>query len=241
MTLRVPLKIIVALLATITLFSCNNDKDEPFEVLGDVYYINQIIDGEMQTGVAYYAFANKSIASATATPPGGETVELSKSLSYWFTWFREPEIEEYTVGYPPDGTYNFEVTSEEGDVVQRSDELEIDTLDIPVITEITYNSNQLGYDITWNKIEKANAFAVKIKNTDGDFIYSSYTLSGHTTNYTVLESGSGQWVENPVDGETYTFQIQAIRFDNDADETNYIYNFEEISIGETEVVWGIQQ
>jgi len=233
------LRVIIVLSAVPAIISCNKGEDEAFVVISDVYYINQIIDNEVQTGVAYYAFGNKAITSASVTLPGGGTVELQSNQTFWYTWFKEPDIEEYTTGYPSEGTYDFEITSEAGDVMQSSDELEIDSLEIPVIDSIEYNSNLPGYKVTWNEIEKAHGFVVKIKNSDGNFIFSGYTVSGDTNSYDVIEGGAGQWVENPVDGETYTFQIQALRFDNDANQSNYIYNFEEVSIGETNVVWGM--
>lgn len=220
--------------------SCNKNNEEAFEVFSDVYYINKIVDNEVRTAVVYYVFGNKEITSATATPPGGGTVELVKSQSLWFTWFKEPEIEEFTLGYPTEGTYNFEITSVEGEVLHSSDEMNIDTLAVPVIAGIEYNSSKLGYNVTWEEIENAHAFRVNVKNSEGKFIFSSsmfYDETEPVTSYEVLEE-SENWIESPLDGQTYSFQIQAIRFDSDANQYNYIYNFEEISIGETEVVWG---
>ena len=80
------LRIIIVLSAVPAIISCNKDGDEAFEVLSDVYYINQIIDNEVQTGVAYYAFGNKAITSATATLPGGGTVCLLRSVLGWLRW-----------------------------------------------------------------------------------------------------------------------------------------------------------
>jgi hypothetical protein len=237
MKLQAVFKFIFVLATGALIVSCN-DKEEAFDVLGDVYYITRIIDGEVQTGLAIYVFGNKSITSAKVMPPGGGTITLTENQGFGLSWYKEPEIEEYSQEYPPEGTYNFEITSEDGEVLQSSDILEIDSLEIPEFTALDYNTNIAGYNVTWDEIEKAHAFIVKLKNSDGDFIFSGYTVSGETTSYNIIEGGSGQWGENPVDGETYTFQIQAFRFDNDADQSDYIYNYEEISIGETDVVWG---
>jgi hypothetical protein len=63
------------------------------------------------------------------------------------------------------------------------------------------------------------------------YSYNKYTITG--------TSNSGFWNTPAVNGESYLLQVNAFSYDAEANQTNYIYNVSEISIGESQIEWGV--
>jgi len=230
---------IIALFAGNVFVSCNNDTEEPFQVLADAYYVNQFEQGEVRTAISYYAYANKHIASATVSTPSGETVTLEDELGYSTTWLKEPELTDFSTDIPDEGTYQFTVMSQDGVELVKNDVLENVDLGIPEMDTITYNATNFGYNVTWAELENTDAYMIRVLKEDRQIIFSGYTVGDDVLEYDIVQgNNTGTWEESPQSGETYIFQLSAYVFDDDADNSNYAYNLEEISIGEAEVVWG---
>lgn len=229
---------IILLAAPLMMTSCNDDEPEAFEALADVYYISQMSDGELQYGTYYYAYGNGPINSVTVTLPGGDEVELDESFNTGTTWANEPDSADFSSDLPEEGNFLFNVVSENGESLQVTEMLEVDSLAIPAFTKTEYGDNTFGYSLEWNDVEGADAYLVRIIDEDGEIIYNSYTINGDVNEYEMLQETTGYWDESPSANETYTFQILAYSFDDDADASNYVYNIQQISMGETTIVWG---
>ena len=222
-----------------TFFSCNKDNEEPFQVFADVYYINRVIQGEVQTAISYYAHANNHIASATAETPDGETITLEDQLGFSTTWMKDPELSDYSIVVPDEGTYKFTVTSQDGVELVKNDVLKNVDLGIPEFDTITYSAVNYGYNVTWNEVENTDAYIVRVLNENGLIIFTGYTVGDDVFEYQVIPGiNTGTWTETPQIEEMYILQISAYVFDNDSDNSNYTYNLEEISFSETEIIWG---
>ncbi|HKJ80254.1 MAG TPA: hypothetical protein VKA10_11995 [Prolixibacteraceae bacterium] len=229
---------ITLLAVAISISSCNDNEQVIFEADADVYWLSKMNDGEIQHGVYYFAYGNNPINTVTVTLPGGEEIDLDKSFNAATTWANEPDSVDFKGEFPEAGSYLFNVVSESGETVQVSEMLEIDSLEIPVFTQVEYNDTILGYNLEWDDVEGAEAYLVKLINEDGVIVYNSYAVNGDVNAYNILQGGSGYWDESPSANETYVLQILAYLFDDDADNSNYVYNVQQISMGETTIVWG---
>lgn len=228
---------ILLALAVVTT-SCNDDEEEAFEALADVYYINKMADGEMLHGVYYYAYGNKAIESVNVTTPGGESFVLEQSFNLGTTLASEPDSADYTATLPEEGNYLFDITGKNGEVTQVNEMLELSLLPIPEFTQISYNSFNYGYDVEWDDVEAADAYLVRILDEEGNAVFNSYTVNEDVNEYEIVQSANGYWDKTPHDNQVYYFQILAYTFDEGADNSNFVYNIEQISLGETQVVWG---
>ena len=103
--------------AGISVVSCN-DVEEKLEVLTDVYVINKEFDGEVKSATSYFAYANKSLMSATvAIPNNGGNVELETQAGSNFNLAKEPADSDFTTNAPVEGSYVFTVKDMDGETL----------------------------------------------------------------------------------------------------------------------------
>lgn len=229
---------LIAIILMFGIISCSEDEEPtPFIAVGDVYYMNKEIDGKKQTAIVYYAFGDKAIASATATSPSGASVSLDESKNSSFTVFNEPKNEDFNENYPEDGTYIFEIVSNEGNQLQSSDLLQIKNLEIPEITEIRYEDLDSSYEIEWNLVNKANGYLIKLFDELGELVFTSDELGSGASSFTLIQDYEGTWEKDIVFGNTYTVLLHAFVYDSDANGNNNLYNIEEVSLTDEDFVW----
>lgn len=229
---------LVILTLGLSFTSCNKEEEEkPFDALGDAFYIHQVIDGEVKTAVAFYAYANNFVSSASVTHPGGTTTSLQNGLNLSYTWLKEPETSDFTTEYPQDGSYQFEITSEKGETLQAVDLLEIDSLGMPEFNKTEYDDESFSYEVEWNETVNADAYLVKVLTDQQQVVFVGFLIDNSATKY-IISQNTGSWDQSPVTDETYTLQLLAYSFEESVEEANYTYHIQEISIKEQEVVWG---
>lgn len=235
---------LIGLVLLFGVISCTKEEEgTPFEAVGDVYYVNKIIENEKVTALAFYAFGNKAITSAIVSLPGGGTISLDESLGSLFTVFNEPGESDFSVNYPAEGNYLFDLISSDGDKLQSSDLLKIENLDIPEITEIRYENIDFSYDIEWESVENADAYLLKMLDSEGTIVFTSNTIESGLSSSTLIENDIGIWEKEVVLGNIYTLQLFAFIYDAEADATeagtatSQMFNLQEISIRETDFIW----
>jgi hypothetical protein len=222
------------------LSSCNDDSnDSTFEVFADTYIVKKLMDDEVKTAVAFYAYANADIASVTVTPPidGGETIELSRSPESSSTFFKEPDASEFKTELPTPGTYQFDVKSTRGENLLKEDLLEAPGLDIPVIDSTSYQPESLSLQVNWQSVQGAEGYVVKLLNSEGLTIFISFAIVPTAEEF-VIHSASGNWETQASPGDSLTLRVQAFAYDSDATNEINIYNIGEIAVGEQEIIWG---
>ena len=223
-------------------FSCNDEEEEKaLELDVDAYIVKRKVDDETKYANAYFAYGTKGIESATVTPPAGAggSVELAASASSISVFFREPVMEDFTPMSPAQGNYVFDVESREGEVLQQSDMLEGEKLEIPEITEVTYQSNIETMTVEWGSETNADGFVVKLLDQNNNVVFISYTLIASAEEYDINQI-SGNWDGIAYLGEDYTLQVQAFAVESTATEDNGLYNINEVAIAERTVTWGPQ-
>jgi len=225
--------------AGIAAVSCN-DVEEKLEVLTDVYVINKDFDGEVKSATAYYAYANKSLMSATvAIPNDGGNIELEAQAGSNFNFGKEPENSDFTSTAPVEGSYAFTVKDMDGETQVVTDALSYDGLAVPQFSKINFTGSPITLETEWNAVPETDGYFIKMYNTSGKLIFSGYSVASNVLKYTVTTStSSGYWSEAAVEGQTYLLQINAFTNDAEANSTNAAYNIQEISVGESQITWG---
>ncbi len=227
------------ILTGFSVVSCN-DTEEKLEVLTDVYAINKEFDGEVKSATAYYAYANKNLMSATvAQPNSGGNVELESQPGSIFNLGKEPSDSDFKTTAPIEGSYVFTVKDMDGETQVVTDVLSYDGLAIPQFTKINFSGSPFTLDTEWDAIPETDGYFIKMYNTSGKLIFSGYSVASNILKYTISSStNAGYWSETAVDGQTYLLQINAFTNDLEANNSNSAYNVQEISVGETEIIWG---
>lgn len=225
-------------------FSCTDEEEDTlFEAVGDAYYFNKIVDNEKVTALASYAYGNKAIIDAVVSLPDGGTAILDGSLENSYTVFDELNENDFDTVYPEEGTYLFELVSKDEDNLQSSDVLLIEDLEIPEITEIRYESNDFSYDVEWNSIDNADAYLLKMFDSEDQIVFTSNLIDSGESAYTLINGELGAWETEIVIGNTYTVQLFAFIYDGEADPattgtaTSPMFNIQEMSVYETDFIW----
>jgi len=228
------------LIAGFTINSCN-DFDEELEVLTDVYVINKKFDSEVRSANAYYVYANKTLSEATVTiPNNGGVIQLESLTGSIYTFAKEPVDSDYKTTAPIEGSYVFNIQGSNGETMQVPDLLDYGNLGIPQFTKIKFSGTPVIMELEWNLVTGADGYVVKMFDLEGNLVFNGYSIDDNFNKYTVTgSSNSGYWSQSAVDGRSYMLQLNAFSYDAEANQTNYIYNVSEISIGESQIEWGV--
>jgi hypothetical protein len=231
---------LLALLTASALVSCN-DSEEKLEVLTDVYAVNKKFGTEVKSATAYFAYANQNILSAEVTlPNNGGKVELESFPGSIYTLAKEPKDTDFKTTAPDEGSYAFTIKGGNGEILQIPDILSYDGLSIPQFTKVKFSGSPTVLEIEWINITDADGYVIKIFDLSGNLVFNGYTIKSGVNKYNITETSvSGYWSKTPTTGESYLLQLNAFSNEPDASDSNYIYNISEISIGETQIKWGV--
>jgi len=230
---------VLALLTGAAVVSCN-ESEEQLDVLTDVYVVNKKFGTEVKSANTYFAFASQSMLKATVSiPDNAGVVELESYSGATFTMAKEPNNTDYKTTAPVEGTYVFTVQGYNGEMLQVPDILSYEGLEIPEFTKTTF-STPLILELEWKDVTGADGYVVKMFDTSGKLVFNGYGVKGDVNKYSVTSSSnSGYWSTTAVDGQSYLLQLSAFSYDADANASNATYNISEISLGETQIKWGV--
>lgn len=235
-TIQIIRKMLFLFAASAILVSCDDDDATvEFDVIGDVFTVNKMINDEMNYATVYFAYANQPMSSAEVMTPDGNTIQLTAADAQKYTFAKEPTNSEYSTTPPSLGTYNFTVVNESIEHT-ITDITNSNTLQLPTITNMEFNDVTQALMVSWDSLDGADSYLVQLYNESGVAIYIGPLLSNESTGYT-LDSGSGTWGETPTSGETYKVELRAFRYESSATNADYVYNIEEISITEEDIIW----
>ena len=239
-TSRIFRTILMVLLAGTAFVSCN-DFEEELEVLTDIYLINKKFDGEVRSANAYFAYANQTVLGVTVTlPNNGGVVELENYTGSIYTFAKEPADSDYKTTAPVEGSYAFSIQGGDGETLQVPDVLSYDELDIPEFTKVKFSGTPATLELEWADIPDADGYVIKMFDLDDKLIFNGYSVKGDVNKYSVTSSSnSGYWSKAAENGETYRLQLNAFSYDAEGNSSNYAYNISEISLGETQIEWGV--
>lgn len=230
-------KLLVMFLGIGILFSCDDDPNvAPFDVIGDVYITKKMINEEVKFANSYYAYGNQAITMAQVTTPDGTEIQLRAIGSDGYTFGKTATETDFTIDIPDEGNYMFDVIHEEIQH-QTVDLLVFNNLDFTVISSTDLANERLS--VEWEENPDAEVYMLRLISQEGEIIFTSPTLPSQANRYEIeTNTGSGSWAAGyPNNGDMYTLEMHAFIFDEEATETDYTFNIQEVSISEEEVTW----
>ncbi len=221
--------------------ACNDDGDDSFDAISDVIFVHKVIDNTTVTGVAYYAYGNKTLSSASVTlPDGGGTIDLEAYASSSYTFLKEPEDSDFSSEEPSEGTYTFNIKSSSGDTLKVSDTQDLYGLSFAQIDSSNFDTENNWLYIGWGDVSGADSYSVKLLDASGNIVFNGYTIGSANSYYIITTSANydvGEWESNPVKGTTYTLRIQSTKYDSGYTSSDYIYNVQEASYSDSAIEW----
>ena len=227
----------ILLVSVATLVSCNDDTEyvlPPLQGKGDVF-VRCIKDGdEIKYAPVLYAMSNYYIDTAIVAGPGANGSDYQLS-GYWGdkSVFRSvPENEDFTTSDITNGIYEFEIVSGL-DTLDVEDKLLDSRIDPMEITDLSYEQNTHEFDITWNEIENADVYVVKIMDgIDGRYLYVSDRLSKTEHEFSQYSRGWSNFEKTA--GKTYVLGVFAYEFEDKDEQSGSDLNSESVEYREIE-------
>jgi len=236
---RIFVKLVVVLFIIGLAGSCADD-DFVADADGDAFIVSRITgqgaEADTVFGLALHAFGNKDFSKAEATAPGGTKIQLQPYNGYAYDYYYEADEEQFSETLPETGSYSFAFSYRTGESSSATDELSEDVLYPARITKCEYNATNLGVDLAWEALADAQYYVIFMEDADGDVVYVSERLGESVVSYTISESAKGLWTgdSGPSTGTSYTFVINAYRYENGVVDLN----IQAKSIATATSVWG---
>lgn len=219
-------------------FACNDDDDgsAPFDIIGDVIVIKKLVDDESVYANSYIAYGNQPMSLAQVTTPSGEEIMLSPAGADQYTYAQSPGFDDYVpVEEIEMGNYMFDVINE--DIPHQDvDLLVFEDIDYTTITLFETEVDMLT--VEWDQNSMADAYMLRLVDDAGSVIFMSQLLGTQVERFVIDPNDpQGTWAQSPIAGQDYTFELLAYLFEEDATDSDYSFNVQEISITEEMVTW----
>src|SRR5690554_5331182 len=142
------------------------DEETDFEVFADVYVIAKKVNGQPGEAVAMYAMGNKRLNAAQVTTPGNgdNIVQLEPDEATPQNYIYDPEEQDFLSGQPVYGEYIFEVEGPGNERIEKNDFLQSVNLQIPEITDTSFNTNTRSLSVQWNVVPNADGLVLTLFN-----------------------------------------------------------------------------
>lgn len=213
-----------SLMALSGLNSCNDDNETPdFAAVSDVYMQKITVDDQEKYAPVFYVYANRNLKEVSVIAPGEEektyTLEKNGENSNLFVW--NPTDEDFTTEKTEEGDYTFTITSSKDELLQGIDKLTEDEIDAIKIDKFDYEASTHSFDISWNEIEDAKVYVVKIiTKEDKDQLYISTGLDENSLEFDEQTYGWSQNIEVP-EGTECILEVYAYHFEDQKNPSWY--------------------
>lgn len=211
-------KLFLALAISVGVFSsCDSDSTKvEFDGAGDIYLRCQKVEGVTQYAPVFFAYSNMYMSSATVAHSDADSpvINLEKEGNNAIIFSSLPTALDYSTTDIKNGTYNFTLTSTDGEVLNVTDKL-LELRIAPVeISKFAYNEEEHKLDIEWGTVENRDIYHVKISTEiDGTIVYRSARLNNNSL---IITPESDGWYKNYTmkSGTTYTVSVSAYKFED---------------------------
>lgn len=231
-------KIVLIAIFGSTLFSCDTNEYTPpeFDGMTDIF-VRCIKNGEeLQYAPVIYAYSNEPLLNAEAFEP--EATQPTYQLAEYFEgkrFFRiVPTAEDFSATDLVNGIYEVKITSENNETLTLKDKLLESRIDPMVITEFSYKKDFHEFDVSWEKLDDADVYVVKLtEGIDGKVLYVSERIYKTQHNFSLNSMGWTNFVKTA--GTTYVLTVSAYEFETSTATSGYDINSEAVEY--REIVW----
>ncbi len=229
-------KVLIFALIITGFISCNDDESTPAELKGDVYLVTRLQNDDLVFAMSYYVYGQQGMSMAKVTSPEGEVIELEAISSKKNIYAIEPSLQDFTSEPGAKGNYVFDVMHEDISY-QTTDEVTYDIIDIPLIDTTYFDDFNQALSVEWTPDGTAQNYKIVMTELDGELVFTSRLLGGAVPQYIIQES-EGSWFKYVEVGKEYMVELQSILYEPIANNEDYLYNVQEVSIGTQVANWG---
>lgn len=223
------------------LVSCEKE-DIALDATADSFIIVKTVETdegpEYRYGLALHVFANKPMRTVTAGPENDAAVSypLEAYGGYAYDFYTQTADDKFSASLPYVGNYLFAVSAQTGETASLSDKL-LDELIYPTDSlKAAYDATAQEMKITWNKIDDADYFKVKMFDADEKLVFNGPAIVPGTTKEYKFKSTTSGWAsgKSPVNGAQYVIELNAYLYEpgkKDLDLQAKTINFKNVTWG----------
>ncbi|RKD92663.1 hypothetical protein [Mangrovibacterium diazotrophicum] len=211
--------------------SCASEEVLP-KAYCDTFIISKKVNDVTVHGLGFYAYANVPMSSVIAESPSGEVSQLNSYGANTYEYYKESSDEDFSASLPEIGAYTYTVVPVSGDVLTATDAITSETIEPGTFTSCVFDTGDNRIEVNWEENDDADYAVVVLRNTDGEAVYYSSTLSSSTTTAYI---SSSNWLDgySPADGVTYTVDLNFFLLESSS--SDYL---QAKSVVSQDVVWG---
>ncbi|MHA7111542.1 hypothetical protein ACRTDU_15530 [Sunxiuqinia elliptica] len=224
------------------LVSCESE-DIAFDPYADAFIVTKTVENEGQVdtlyGLALHAFGNKAMTSVDVklTNDAEASFALEPYFNNSYDFYYETPEAEFTSEKPVLGDYNFTVLAESGEEAELSDKLFEDAIYPTDLIEASYDEEKEETTLTWNEIEDADYFVIKVYDEEDKLVFSPSRAigEGDMTEYSFKASTAG-WLNGtiPAVGKNFRVELDAYMYESGQQGIN----LQTKAINEISIIWG---
>ena len=213
------------------LVSCASEEVLP-KAYCDTFIISKKVDDVTVYGLGFYAYANVPMSSVIAESGSGEVYQLNSYGANTYEYYKETSDENLTESLPEIGAYTYTVVPVSGDVLTATDAITSETIEPGTLTSCAFDTDDNRIEVTWEVSDVADYAVVVVRDSEGEALYYTSTLSSSTA---AAYISSSNWLDGytPVDGVTYTVELNL--FLQESSSSDYL---QAKSVTSQDVVWG---
>lgn len=215
----------------------NDYQEAQFDGVGDVFVRCMKLDNDTVYAPIFYTYANENLSEVSVESPETEVsnYELSDFYEDKSVFRLLPEASDYSTTDITNGIYKFEVTSTTQEQLHLQDKLFDSRIELMNITNFAYTTEGHTFDISWNKLDNADTYIVKLlTKKDGAILYVSDRIA--TTEYKFNENSKNwNYGVNLTAGTTYWIGVYGYEFENSTNTNSSYINSETVEY--KEIIW----
>ncbi|PKQ62292.1 hypothetical protein BZG02_13340 [Labilibaculum filiforme] len=227
----------LSLLAIVSACDTNDFEDPEFYGIGDVFVRCIKVGEETHYSPIFYASANEYLSEVSVESPvaGLPNYELSDYFEGKSVFRLLPEPSTYTSTNIANGIYKFTLTSAKQERLTIQDKLLDSRIEPIVISDFTYTKAGHTFDISWNQLENADTYVVKLMTEkDGKVLYISDRIT--TTKYQ-FNDNSKNWTYGVQLNAGTTYWIGVFGYEFESASTSNGSNINSETVEFKEIVW----
>ena len=185
--MRTKMKVTIILMLFFPVFfvSCLDTELNPTGI-GDAYILVVLNGQDTVKGLGLHAFSYSEFKTVTVTVTGNSSLNfnLDPYLGYKqdFVWFTPQS--QYSKTFPATGEYVFNAVFADDQQLMFYDRLTSDYILPPKITKCGFNPQSKVIEVEWEKVKLADAYNVRVTDTEGKILFVSPVYNNSVTSYT---------------------------------------------------------